>query len=206
LFNSACLFEVGGMTELELGVELDLSGPELVLAVSRYRRSITDTSNCSTRRRASTTADIPSLHWRDIGLEQDESYSKISQLVETCEDISGHKHKSSHLSALHQVTRTCLTSTNDLKIPNHFSESGKELKNDIEAHENKDDDVFEEAKSCNKDTYVTEAETCNDDDHHVSTKPVETAFSNVDLVSEQLNGDDVTLKRILRNLDLKVIS
>jgi hypothetical protein len=65
------LFAVGGMTEIEFGVLLDTSGPELFLVVARYKESEHERKKASLVAALSLSEEeIVPLHWNDIGLDR----------------------------------------------------------------------------------------------------------------------------------------
>lgn len=65
------LFAVGGMTEIEVGVLLDTSGPELFLVVARYKESENERKKASLDAALSLSEEeIVPLHWNDIGLDR----------------------------------------------------------------------------------------------------------------------------------------
>lgn len=132
LFTSQYLFQVGGMTELELGVELDLAGPELVLAVSRFRSNVNVASTCSTSH-VSTSAETPSLHWKEIGMEKDVSYcSNSGQRFESCEDTPPEEYGE----------ESSQTTSKKIMISNHFVDNDRKSKNKSEAENFEDTNAY----------------------------------------------------------------
>mmetsp|Transcript_15773 Transcript_15773/g.29754 ORF Transcript_15773/g.29754 Transcript_15773/m.29754 type:complete len:194 (+) Transcript_15773:593-1174(+) len=192
-----CIFEVGGMTEIELGVELDLSGPELILAVSRYRKSLSSAVSSRPTSDESTSADIASLHWKEFGLEKNTSFNN-SQRVETFEHHIEQEDESPTIFTLDQVRRISPTSTK-LNISTYFVDNSIDLESKTGRVQNDEaDNELEETKKYNKGICTTR-------------NPVEQAVSHnleTDL-SQQLHGDEMAAdeekKRILRNLDFKVM-
>ena len=60
---------VGGMTEIELGVLFDTSGPELFLVVARYKESENERKESFNATLFSRKEEIVPLHWNDVGLD-----------------------------------------------------------------------------------------------------------------------------------------
>jgi hypothetical protein len=157
LLISQFLFQVGGMTELELGVELDLAGPELVLAVSRFRTSTINVASTCSNTHVSTSAETPSLHWKEIGMEKDVSYSSNSgQRFESCEDTPPEEYgeESSH------------PTSKKIMISNHFADNDRKSNNKSEA-ENLDTNTYNNERFMlnlvEKDNKIEDTNTYNND-------------------------------------------
>ena len=70
------------MTELDFGVQLDLSGPELIVAISRYRGTRAESGTS----RISLLTDASSLHWNEVGRGQDVNNSSTNSNDDFCKE------------------------------------------------------------------------------------------------------------------------
>ena len=138
------------------------------------------------------------MHWRECGLEHHDASFQNSQRVETFDDHPEQEDDESSkiVTSYHDITRTSSTSATKLNISKHFAENYVDLESKSGLQNDETDNEIEQTKTCNNDICIT-------------TNPMEADsiyLGEADLSEQQLNGNDATLKRTLRNLDFKVMS